>query len=154
MPTIWPQRAALPVGISGHERSLHMQRALTAIATLLAVLTVLSIGVAKDKQVKPGPLVGSWEGTAHGLTQGDVSITLDLDQQGEVVSGSVTTSSGTAEIAGGTFKNKKLQFNLDTPEESYEVTGKLIKGELRGEWTNSSGEKGTWEARKQVPAKT
>ena len=130
-----------------------MKRTLNTIMVCLAALCLIGLGYANENKAKPGELTGTWEGMAYGTSTGDLPITLELNQQGTEVTGWLSTSGGTVEITSGTFKKGKLEFHLETPETDYVATAELRKGELRGEWTSSTGEKGTWDAEKQSPPK-
>jgi hypothetical protein len=115
----------------------------------LAVLCVASFALAQGKKPKPGPLTGTWECTSHGGSQGDMPATLYLEQNRDVVTGSVSSPMGGMQITSGSFKKNLLEIQLDTPQGIYRVTAKLKKGQLTGEWSTEN-EKGTWEAKKQA----
>jgi hypothetical protein len=117
----------------------------------LAVLCVASFALAKDKGPKPGPLTGTWECTSHGGSQGDMPITLYLEQNRDIITGSVASPMGGTQITSGSFKRNVLEIQIDTPQGAYHIKAKLKKGQLTGEWSSET-EKGTWEARKQAPA--
>ncbi len=130
-----------------------MKRTLIVITTCLAILCLAALSLAADKKTKPGKLTGSWEGTATSTMQGEFAITMQLEQNGEVVTGSISAPEGSAEISSGTFKKNKLDIRLETPEATYSVTGTLRKGELSGEWSGDNGDKGTWQVKKRVEPK-
>jgi hypothetical protein len=117
----------------------------------LALLILVAYTQAAEKKHKPGPLAGTWECTAHGGPQGDLPFTLALEQSGEQVTGSVESPMGGTEITSATFKKKHLEIHIDTPQGSYDLTARLKKGKLAGEWTHDP-DKGTWEGSKQPPA--
>jgi hypothetical protein len=125
-----------------------MKRILTSLAVCLAVLCLASLGVAKEKKPKPGPLTGTWECLSHGSSRGDMPFTLYLEQTKESVTGSVSAPIGTAEITSASYRKKTLEIRIDTPQGNYAVTGKLKKGQLSGTWSVDTGEKGTWEGKK------
>jgi hypothetical protein len=75
--------------------------------------------------------------------------TLYLEQNKEVVTGSVSSPIGGTEISSGTYKKKVLEIEINTPDRSYKITGSVKKGQLAGEWS-SDNEKGTWEGKKQA----
>jgi hypothetical protein len=128
-----------------------MKRALIVLGTCLPILCLAAFSLAAGEEAKSGKLTGSWEGTATSAQQGEFPITMELEQNGEAVSGSITAPEGTAEIPSGTFKKNKLEFRIEAPEATYTVTGNLRKGELSGEWSNDAGDKGTWKAKKKEP---
>ncbi len=119
----------------------------------LALLIIVAYAQGAEKKHKPGPLTGTWECTAHGGPQGDLPFTLTLEQSGEQVIGSVESPMGGTEITSATFKKKHLEIHIDTQQGSYDLTARLKKGKLTGEWTHDP-DKGTWEGSKQAPAAT
>jgi hypothetical protein len=130
-----------------------MKRVLTSLAVCLAVLCLASLGVAKEKKPKPGPLTGTWECMSHGSSQGDMPFTMYLDQVKETVTGSISTPMGGVQLTSATYKKKTLDIRIDTGEATYVVTGKLKKDQLSGTWSTDRGEKGTWEGKKAAPQK-
>lgn len=56
-----------------------MKRYLIAVGVCLAILCMASLGLAKEKKPKPGPMTGTWECTSHGGSQGDTPFTLYLE---------------------------------------------------------------------------
>ena len=129
-----------------------MKRILTSLSVCLAIVCFAGIGAAKDKKPKPGPITGTWECTSHGSAQGDMPFTLYLEQNKEVVTGSVSSPMGGTDITSASFKSKMLEIHIDTPQGNYVVMGKLKKGLLNGTWSMESAEKGTWEGKKTPPA--
>jgi len=127
-----------------------MKRNLAMLAIGLIWCSVLAWGA--DRKAKPGPLTGTWECMAYGSSQGDLPFTLYLEQQKDVVSGSVSSPLGSTEITSGSYRKKRLDLRIDTPQGNYVLTAKLKKGQLTGTWTlDSPPEQGTWEGKKQVP---
>lgn len=129
-----------------------MKRILTSLAMVVAILCFAGVGVAKEKKPKPGPITGTWECTSHGSSQGDMPFTLYLEQNKEVVSGSVSSPIGGTEITSASFKKKLLEIHIDTAQGNYVVMGKLKSKQLNGTWSHDGGEKGSWEGKKAVPA--
>jgi hypothetical protein len=121
------------------------------MAVTLAILTLLATFAAAQKKPKPGPLTGTWDCMSHGSAQGDMAFTLYLEQDQEVVTGSVSSPMGGAEITSGSFRGNLLEIHIDTSEGNYVVMGKLQKGQLSGTWSVDRGEKGTWEGKKSSP---
>jgi hypothetical protein len=77
--------------------------------------------------------------------------TLYLEQNKEVVTGSVSSPMGGTELTSATFKKKTLEIHIDTPNGNYLVIGKLKKKkQLSGTWSIDGGENGTWEGKKAV----
>jgi len=132
-----------------------MKRVLRAIGLCLVVLSVASVLAAKGNKAKPGPAAGTWTCTSHGGPNGDMSFTLYLEQNGETVTGSVSSPIGSTELTTASFKKKMLEIHIDTPQGNYVLTGKLNKGQVSGSWSVDSGaggEKtsGTWEGKKSA----
>jgi hypothetical protein len=129
-----------------------MKRILTSLALSVAVLTFAGSLSAGAKKPKPGPLTGTWECMSHGGSQGDMPFTLYLEQNKEVVTGSVSSPMGGTELTSATFKKKTLEIHIDTPNGNYLVIGKLKKKkrQLSGTWSLDDAEKGTWEGKKSV----
>lgn len=130
-----------------------MKRILSSLAACLVVLCLAGSVLAKEKKPKPGPLTGTWECMSHGGSQGDMPFTLYLEQAKENVSGSVSSPMGGTGITSATFKKKKVEIHIDTPQGNYLLTGKLKKNQITGEWSQDSTAKGTWEGKKQAPEK-
>ena len=122
-----------------------MKRNLLFLGMGIAILMAASLAIAKDKN---GPLTGTWECQAHGGSQGDMAFTLALQQNKEVVDGSISSPIGSTELSSGTFKKNLLEIHLDTPQGNYTLMAKFSKGTLSGTWTSDT-DKGTWEGKKQ-----
>jgi hypothetical protein len=134
---------------------LPMKGVLRGVLLCLVVLSVTSLLAAKEIKAKPGPATGTWECTSHGGPNGDMSFTLYLEQNGDTVTGSVSSPIGSTELTTATFKKKVLEIHIDTPQGNYVLTGKLNKGQLSGTWSVDSGaggEKtsGAWEGKKSA----
>jgi len=97
---------------------------------------------------KPGPLTGTWECLSHGGAEGDLAFTLYLTQAQEVITGSVSSPRGAAQIASGSFREKLLELHIDAQKGNYVVVGRVSKNQMSGTWTRDNGEKGTWEGKK------
>ncbi len=129
-----------------------MKRTLSLVAVCLVILCLAASMQGKDKQPKPGRMTGTWECTSHGSSQGDMPFTLYLEQMGDAVTGSVSSPIGGTEITSATFKKKKLDIRLETPNGTYVLSAKLKKGQLSGEWSHDGGESGMWEGKRQASA--
>ncbi len=123
------------------------------LAACLAVFTfsclaILPRAAAESSQA---PLTGTWQCQSHGGSQGDMSFTLDLQQNGENVTGSVSSPLGDADIASGSFKSHHLRIQINGADTAYILTADYQNGRLVGAWhTTNTGEKGTWEGKKQA----
>ena len=122
------------------------------LACLLVVCVAAFAAAADKKAAKGGALTGTWECTSHGSSQGDMPFTLYLEQNKDVVTGSVSSPIGGTEISSGSFKKKHLEIEISAPDRSYKLSGELKKGQLSGEWSTDN-EKGTWEGKKQAATK-
>ena len=129
-----------------------MKRTLSLVAVCLVILCLAASMQGNDKQPKPGKMTGTWECTSHGSSQGDMPFTLHLEHMGDAVSGSISSPIGGTEITSATFKKKKLDIRLETPNGNYVLTAKLKKGQLAGAWSQDGGESGTWEGKRQAGA--
>ena len=126
-----------------------MKRNLKLVCLVVVCLAAFAVGA--DKKGKAGVMTGTWECTSHGSSQGDLPFTLYLEQNKEDVTGSVSSPMGGTEISSGSYKNKVLEIEINTPDRNYKLTGSLKKGQLTGEWSTDN-EKGTWEGKKQPAA--
>ncbi|MBI4166975.1 MAG: hypothetical protein HY508_14715 [Acidobacteria bacterium] len=115
---------------------------------LITLVAFGALGSSSEKKPSPGPLSGTWECMSHGRPQGDMAFTLYLEQDKEIVTGSVSSPIGGDEITSGSFKRKLLELQIDTQQGKYVIMGKLEKGQFTGTWTLDNGEKGTWEGKK------
>jgi len=127
-----------------------MKRNLVSGMVYLVVMVLASFALAAEKKPKPGPITGTWECMAKGGSQGDLPFTLYLEQSKDVVTGSVSSPMGGTQISSGSFKKKALLIEINAPQTTYKLTGKLKKRQLTGEWS-ADNEKGTWEGKKQPP---
>jgi hypothetical protein len=125
-----------------------MKRIVRVLAVCLALtgLAIRAYGNAADSQSHA--LTGTWQCTSHGGTQGNMQFTLDLEQNGTTVTGSVSSPLGDADISSATFKNNTLRIEIDGGDTKYVLSAKYSGGELAGSWSSSSGEKGTWAGKK------
>ena len=115
----------------------------------IGLFLLTSLAAAKDRK---GPLTGTWDCQAHGGSRGDMALTLYLQQNKELVDGSISSPIGATQISSGTFKRNMLEIHVDTPEGAYVLMARLSKGALSGTWS-SDAEKGTWEGKKHIAAR-
>lgn len=128
-----------------------MTRRKVFVVTCMILFAVAVSGLAKEKELKPGPITGTWECTSHGGSNGDMQFTLSLEQTGETVTGSVTSPMGSADFSSASYKNKVLQIEIESDSGTYTLTGKLKDSQFAGEWSHGD-EKGTWEGKKSAGA--
>jgi len=119
----------------------------------IIVLAASAAVIAGPDKTKAAPMSGTWECTAHGTSQGDMPFTLNLQQNGETVTGTVGTSHGDAEITTGTYKKHVLDIHIEIAQGTYRVTGTFKGGQLSGDWSKDQDQKGTWEGKKTATAK-
>jgi hypothetical protein len=132
-----------------------MKRAISSVGVVLALVALASLALAAtEDKPKSGPVTGSWECTSHGggHEEGDTPFTLDLEQDGEKVTGSVSSPQGGMEITSATFKDNLLEIHLDTPDGNYVLKATLKEGQLKGDTTLDGNPKGTWEGKKSAPS--
>jgi len=125
--------------------------AFCALAVFLLVKVGTSSFLAEEKSAKPGSITGTWTCLTRGGPDGESGFTLDLQQDGEKVSGSIDSPQGGMEITSGTFKEDTLEINLDTPQGSYVISGKLRDGQLAGNVKLDGKQHATWEGKKAAP---
>ena len=120
------------------------QRLMTLLVCLAFCLAGVAMTAHADSQAS-GPLTGSWQCESHGGHMGHLAFTLDLQQSGQNVTGSISTDQGVADVSSASFKDGILKFVVTTSSNEYHVTGKYQDGKLAVTWTASGGqEKGTW----------
>ena len=125
------------------------KRVLALAGVGFLILSIMSFALAKDQKAEPGLLTGTWECTSHGGPHGDETpFTLELEQNGEKVTGSVSSPQGGMEITSATFKNDVLEIHLDTPDGNYVLTAKLKDGQLSGQTSHDGNPEGKWEGKK------
>jgi hypothetical protein len=117
---------------------------------VIGVLSVLAFGITLQAKEKPNNnlVVGAWKCMAHGGENGDVPFTLYLSQSGDVLTGSVSSSQGDAELSSVTFEDNQLKIDIDTDENKYTLTATLTDGGLTGSWYRDGQKQGTWEGKK------
>jgi hypothetical protein len=137
-----------------------MKRASVILATSFLALGLAALAIAnpKDETTAAPSVTGTWKCTSHGGQNGDLPFTLELEQDGQNVTGSVSSSLGDADISQASFKDGKLEIEIDTGDDNYVLTATLEKDGLKGQWTHGQ-DKGTWEGMKgasesQHPAQT
>ncbi len=125
-----------------------MKRTLAFLAICLGLACFGAPRHAAAAAPKAAPLTGTWQCTSHGGSQGSMAFTLELQQTGADVSGSVSSPLGDADITSASFKNSTLEIEIDGGDTQYHLTAKYADGELKGTWNTTDGEKGAWEGKK------
>ena len=117
----------------------------------IPVLCILAFCVAlkaQDKS-KSSPLVGTWNCTAHGGENGDVSFTMTFEETENGLTGSVSAPQGDADITSVSFKDNQLKAEIKTDENDYALTATYADGKLtEGVWSRDGEKQGTWEGKK------
>ena len=106
-----------------------MSRLKVCLSALLALSLALPAVAAAQSNV-----TGPWEVTIDS-PQGAMSIDADLKQDGEALTGNITSPMGNVELK-GTFKNDELSFSYSVPLQGQNLditmTGKLVGDTIDG----------------------
>lgn len=122
----------------------------TSLVCLALAFMVSSRSAAQgQKSAEPAVLTGTWQCMSHGGQNGDLPFTLTLQQDGENVSGHVSSSIGDADLSSSTFKDDHLHIVIAGENTSYVLEASYQAGKLSGTWASSgTKEKGRWEGKK------
>jgi hypothetical protein len=72
---------------------------------------------------------------------------LDLKQDGDKLSGEIRSDMGSLLIQAGSFKDPKLQFDIDLGGTTYRIQAELKEGKFTGGWAPAAGgDGGAWSA--------
>jgi hypothetical protein len=93
-------------------------------------------------------LNGQWDGVADAQGQ-PFPFLLVLKVEGETVTGSSSSQLGESTIKDGTWKDGKLNFQLESPNGSIIMSAVVIEGKLSGEFDYSGQAQGKWVAVKK-----
>jgi len=127
-------------------------KGLVGFCLLLLAMACLVFG--EEKKPKADSISGTWDCVAHLSGESDIPFMMKLVQQGETVTGSLTTDDGELEIKTGTFKDNVLDLHLESSDAKYLVNGKLDGGQFKGHWSKEGdGLEGDWEGKKSAPTK-
>ena len=88
---------------------------------------------------------GVWDCHSKGGNLGDMTFTLNLQQDKENVDGTITSPLGSTQVTLGTFKHYQLELHFDMPQGNYTLVGTLENGKIYGTWSMDS-DKGAWDA--------
>jgi hypothetical protein len=105
---------------------------------------------SRENSLKPGPLTGIWEGTMHGLPQGDFPITISFQQKNEKITGVLAFFFGGAALKSSVLQDNALELHMDTPLGNFVFNAEYRAAEISGQWSTDNGWKGSWEAKKMV----
>lgn len=94
-------------------------------------------------------LTGKWNVLAQDAEGNSIRSTLDLNQEGDRLTGTITTESGdTAPLVDGKVQGGAFTFKIYVGDGNIEVKGKLDNGKVSGEYVTPNGSKGTYTATK------
>lgn len=131
-----------------------MKHAKGLVGFCLLLLAMACLLYSQEGKSKSGSISGTWDCVAHLSGESDIPFSMNLVQQGETVTGSLTTSDGELEIKTGTFKDNLLDLHLESSDAKYLVNGKLDGGQFKGHWSKDpDGLEGDWEGKRSAPAK-
>jgi hypothetical protein len=99
-----------------------------------------------------GSITGIWSSIAV-TSQGELLLTLDLKQDGEKLTGTVSSELGALPIQAATFKGEMLQFDLDLNGTIYRTNAVLKDDKFAGRWVNvGTNDGGAWSATRKAAA--
>ena len=100
----------------------------------------------------PAEIAGAWASVAV-TPHGDLTVTLDLKQEGDKVTGSVSSETGALPIQAASFKENMLQFDVVFGGNRYHIEALLKDGKLSGQWSSVGGsDSGAWSATRKIVA--
>ncbi len=115
---------------------------------------------ADRKQAAPaatpavGGIAGSWN-TISNTPNGELALTMELNQDGDKLAGTLGSEMGTVQIQAASFKEGKLQYDVELGGTVYRVEGTLQGDKIEGKWYPvAGGEGGTWHATRKPTAQT
>jgi hypothetical protein len=95
-------------------------------------------------------LSGSWNSVSV-TPNGELALTLDLKQEGENISGTLSSERGTVPIQAAALKEDKFQFDVELGGTVYRVESMLKENKLDGKWYPAAGgEGGAWSATRKT----
>ncbi len=99
-----------------------------------------------------GGIMGAWS-TVAVTPNGEMAATLEIKQADEKLSGVVSTDMGSLPVQAISFKESKLQFDIELGGSVYRVQAALDGDKLDGAWAPAAGgEGGAWRAVRKVAA--
>ena len=106
--------------------------------------------VPPEKNIKLGPLTGTWKGVMHGLPRGDLEFKLYVQQTGEKITGIFSGELGGAAFNSSSFRNNALEIHMITPVGNFLLHAENRGDGLFGQWSITSGMEGSWEGKRIV----
>lgn len=90
-------------------------------------------------------VTGKWKIVSKDPEGNEIRVTMDLKQEGEKLTGSMTLDSGdVAPIMDGKVTGSEVAFKIPTGEGNFEVAGTLNGSEIKGTYKTPNGSKGTF----------
>ncbi len=106
--------------------------------------------VASAPAMTASSISGSWNSIAV-TPNGDLAMRLDLKQDAETLTGTLGSEMGTIPIQAASFKENKLQFNVDIGGTMYRVEANLADDKFSGQWSAVGGtDTGAWNATRKL----
>jgi len=97
-------------------------------------------------------IAGTWDIVAE-MPDGRATYLLELNQQGDALSGSIGGDMGSAPLDALSYKDGKLHFEVDAGSGVYVIDGALEGEGLKGRWTVSGGgDSGAWSGKRKGSA--
>jgi hypothetical protein len=97
-----------------------------------------------------GGITGAWSSVAV-TSQGELLLALDLKQDGEKITGTVSSELGSLPIQNATFKGDTLQFDIDLNGTVYRTNAAFKDDKFSGRWVNvGTNDGGAWSATRKV----
>jgi len=108
---------------------------------------------AQREAVAPATgIVGAWDIVAI-TPDGNAMYLLELNKQGDALSGTIGGDMGTAALDALSYRDGKLHFEVDGGGAVYVIDGALEGDNLKGRWAISGGgESGTWSGKRKGAA--
>jgi len=101
-----------------------------------------------------GGVLGAWNSIAS-TPNGDMASTLEIKQEGENLIGMIRSEMGSLPIQSVSFKENKLQFDLELGDARYRIQAVLEGDKLTGGWAPAAGgDGGPWNATRKAGAAT
>jgi hypothetical protein len=128
-----------------------MRKLTVGIAVGVLVFTVLLsvTGFAQSRPAsKPAAVAGTYEGWARGSSQGDLSTTVILEQQGSSLTGTMAAGPFSFALSEGKVDGENLSWSFSDGNVSGTVTASYTAGAIRGSWWAANGETGALELKR------
>ncbi len=126
----------------------HLTRFRVAAGAAL-VLGLFGLAAARPAAADVLNVAGRYEGMVRGSSQGDMTLTVTLAQEGNKLTGGMDAGNGAyvLTIISGTVEGSKVSWDFSNGEVSGGVTGTYADGTIKGSWS-AGGEGGTFELKK------